>query len=396
MATEKQRLTFISYSRTNRGFALELAKELKASGFLIWFDQLDIPTGSRWDDEIEKALTQCEIFMVILTPQSIASNNVKDEIGYALDSNKRILPILLEHADVPFRIRRFQYVDFTDKSNEEGIEAAKQLLRKLMDEPTGPRPASVSTSVPSPQPIVDRSAELKAQANRLAHQKAEAIQKAREQEQLERRAQVAPPPPAFEQRAPQQQTQPSSKMTLIIIGISVLLILCLGGGWVGYKLIFSPPTITPAIPTTEVPEMPPMTWTPSHTPVGPKPITPTFTPTITPFAPQEPDQFINFYFETIIYDKNYDLGWSLLTPTFKEINNSEGFEDWKTTWAKNVAWDRPSWTVDYLNASTAIVYTPSVTFYSSSKYSLTDRKYCLVRDESRLTWMIEHKSYCGF
>jgi len=138
MAAEKQRLTFISYSRTNRGFALELAKELKASGFLVWFDQLDIPTGARWDDEIEKALTECEIFMVILTNQSIASNNVKDEIGYAIDSNKRILPILLEPVNVPFRIRRFQYVDFTNKSNNEGIDAAKQLLRKLLDEPTGP------------------------------------------------------------------------------------------------------------------------------------------------------------------------------------------------------------------------------------------------------------------
>jgi len=396
MATEKQRLTFISYSRTNRGFALELAKELKASGFLIWFDQLDIPTGSRWDDEIEKALTQCEIFMVILTPQSIASNNVKDEIGYALDSNKRILPILLEHANVPFRIRRFQYVDFTDKSNEEGIEAAKQLLRKLMDEPAEPRPESVAPNVQTPQPEVDRSAELQAEANRLARQKAEAIRMAREQEQQERSSQVAPAPPASEQRTPQQQTQSGSKLTLIIIGISVLLILCLGGGWVAYKLIFPP------IPTTEVPKIPTITWTPSHTPVGPPPITPTytptstFTPTITPFAPQEPEEFINFYFETIIYDRNYDLGWSLLTPTFKEINNPAGFEDWKDTWSKNVKWDRPTWTVDYLNPSTATVYTPSITFYSSSQYSLPDRKYCLVRDESRLTWMIEHKNYCGF
>ena len=129
VAARSQPLTFISYSRADNSFALELARELRASGFNIWLDQLDIPTGCRWDDEVEKALMQCDIFLVILTPHSIGSNNVKDEIGYAIDSNKRILPVLLENAAVPFRLRRFQYVNFTGKNYEEGIEASKQLLQ---------------------------------------------------------------------------------------------------------------------------------------------------------------------------------------------------------------------------------------------------------------------------
>lgn len=135
MSTENQRLIFISYSRADRDFALQLATELRSSGFRIWLDQLDIPTGARWDDEVEKALVNCGIFMIILTPHSIASNNVKDEIGYAIDNNKRILPVLLQNAEVPLRLRRFQYVDFTAKTYKEGIESAKQLLRNLGSEP---------------------------------------------------------------------------------------------------------------------------------------------------------------------------------------------------------------------------------------------------------------------
>jgi hypothetical protein len=143
MSPQNDRRTFISYSRINKEFALELALELRSSGFDIWLDQLDIPTGSRWDDEVEQALDSCEIFMVILTPASSTSDNVKDEIGYAIDSGKRILPILLENAKVPLRLRRFQYVDFTKKSYEEGVESAKQLLRRLIDEPTIPRDESL-------------------------------------------------------------------------------------------------------------------------------------------------------------------------------------------------------------------------------------------------------------
>jgi hypothetical protein len=72
MVSQNQQRIFISYSRVNKDFAARLAKELKASGFPIWLDVLDIPTGARWDDELEKALAACEIFMVILTPTSVA------------------------------------------------------------------------------------------------------------------------------------------------------------------------------------------------------------------------------------------------------------------------------------------------------------------------------------
>jgi hypothetical protein len=40
MSPQKQRRTFISYSRTNKEFALKLALELRASGFDVWLDQL--------------------------------------------------------------------------------------------------------------------------------------------------------------------------------------------------------------------------------------------------------------------------------------------------------------------------------------------------------------------
>jgi hypothetical protein len=153
MAVDKQRRAFISYSRTNKEFATKLAKGLRSAGYPVWFDLFDIPTGARWDDEVEKALRECSIFMIILTPASIASENVKDEIGYAIDHGKRILPILLEQCDVPLRLRRFQYVDFTTKSFEEGFESAKELLRDLVE--------ASSVPVAGKIPLVDAPIESK-------------------------------------------------------------------------------------------------------------------------------------------------------------------------------------------------------------------------------------------
>ena len=129
--------TFISYSRADSSFAVRLAKNLKSAGFDIWLDQLDIPTGARWDDEVEAALEACKTFLIILSPESLESQNVKDEIGYAIDSGKEILPVKIKSGEIPFRLRRFQYVDFTNQSYQESLKEIKSLLAAAGNPPTG-------------------------------------------------------------------------------------------------------------------------------------------------------------------------------------------------------------------------------------------------------------------
>ena len=106
--------TFISYSRADSGFATKLATDLRKAGITIWFDQFDIPAGTRWDNEIQKALQSAATVLVILSPSSAASNNVLDEVDYAIDYNKRLIPVMLTECTVPIRLGRFQYVDFID------------------------------------------------------------------------------------------------------------------------------------------------------------------------------------------------------------------------------------------------------------------------------------------
>lgn len=110
MSTQK---IFFSYSRVDSPFALKLAKDLREAGADIWIDQLDIPAGSHWDAAVEKALNTAAYVLVILTPASTASTNVMDEVSFALESGKKIIPVLLEDCLPPFRLRRLQRIDFT-------------------------------------------------------------------------------------------------------------------------------------------------------------------------------------------------------------------------------------------------------------------------------------------
>jgi hypothetical protein len=83
MGGEETKL-FFSYSRADSEFALRLAKDLRTAGARLWIDQLDIPPGARWDQSVEQALKCCSAVLVVLSPASVQSENVLDEIHFAL------------------------------------------------------------------------------------------------------------------------------------------------------------------------------------------------------------------------------------------------------------------------------------------------------------------------
>jgi hypothetical protein len=114
METQK---IFFSYSRMDSPFALKLAKDLRESGADIWIDQLDIQAGSHWDAAVEKALNTAACVLVIISPFSTSSTNVMDEVSFALETGKKIVPVMLEECPPPFRLRRLQRIDFTKDYN---------------------------------------------------------------------------------------------------------------------------------------------------------------------------------------------------------------------------------------------------------------------------------------
>jgi hypothetical protein len=104
---------FFSYSRFDSAFVLRLASDLRNAGAGVWLDHLDISPGKRWDSEIEQALNEANCVLAILSPKSLASDNVMDEISYALEEKKKVIPVLLTSTETPFRLRRLQRIDFT-------------------------------------------------------------------------------------------------------------------------------------------------------------------------------------------------------------------------------------------------------------------------------------------
>jgi TIR domain len=104
---------FLSYARADDKQALRFADDLIAAGVSVWVDQYDILPSQHWDKAVETAVRGCDGMIVILSPRSVASPNVADEISVAIDDKKAMIPVLIEACQLPLRMTRMQFIDAT-------------------------------------------------------------------------------------------------------------------------------------------------------------------------------------------------------------------------------------------------------------------------------------------
>jgi hypothetical protein len=122
---------FISYCRKDSEFRRLLDSSLLKLGYSIWVDVRDIEAGQRWSDEVDKALDECSLMLLIMSPDAAESPYVSDEWGYFLDSNKPLIPILWKPTKKSHRLHSLQYVDFHNQDYEPALKQLHlELIRK--------------------------------------------------------------------------------------------------------------------------------------------------------------------------------------------------------------------------------------------------------------------------
>ncbi len=136
---------FISYSRKNKGFARRLAADLDRLGADVWIDVDDIPSGANWCNAIHEGLDSCEVMILVLSPDSMASRNVQDEWQYFRDQGRPLIPVLWQPTRVHFQLHRLQYIDFHTQDYETAFAQLHSELRRegLLLKPLTPSDDSV-------------------------------------------------------------------------------------------------------------------------------------------------------------------------------------------------------------------------------------------------------------
>jgi len=134
---------FISYSRKDSAQAIELAERLRESGVKVWIDQQGIVGAEHWAREIAEGIRACSTFLLLLSPESVSSEEVLKELALASERRKRILPVELAPTELPssfeYQLAGLQRVSIADfdkilRSHQHGVErvATKDTRKSLM------------------------------------------------------------------------------------------------------------------------------------------------------------------------------------------------------------------------------------------------------------------------
>jgi GTPase SAR1 family protein len=136
--------TFICYARHDSSFVIELAMGLRSRGVPIWIDQWDIGPGADWSASIDAALNESGSVLIVLSPEAVASNEVRTELRAALNSGKRIVPLLHRPCEIPRQLLLTQYLDWSGSTavSAASLDELAEFLRtaKASRQPQSPDP----------------------------------------------------------------------------------------------------------------------------------------------------------------------------------------------------------------------------------------------------------------
>jgi WD40 repeat protein len=90
---------FVSYSRVDEAFVRRLAAELESRGKDVWVDRDDIRKGADWHATMLAGIEAAKVVVPVLSPDFAASEVCAEEVAYAVDHNKRLVPILLRSVE---------------------------------------------------------------------------------------------------------------------------------------------------------------------------------------------------------------------------------------------------------------------------------------------------------
>jgi hypothetical protein len=106
---------FVSYSREDGPVVRKLCFRLIACGYDVWYDERALIPGQDWEQEIRRAVTIANVFIAVLSSNSINSQGfVQEEQELALaEAAKRpsdgifIVPLRLDDAPIPRKLEKW-------------------------------------------------------------------------------------------------------------------------------------------------------------------------------------------------------------------------------------------------------------------------------------------------
>ena len=146
---------FASYSREDQTQVFPIVDKLRERGLNIWIDQEGIHGAKLWSQEIVNAIESSKVFILFASAKAFLSKNVTKELALASESDKHILPIFIEDAEIPaamkYQLAGIQHLVHEQGQTEKTADNILRTLGNLDIQSTEPQPTTV-TAAPGTKP----------------------------------------------------------------------------------------------------------------------------------------------------------------------------------------------------------------------------------------------------
>ena len=139
---------FVSHSTQDNPWCRPFVETLKANGFDVWYDEQGLSGGVAWVDTLQREVQERDVLVVVLSPDSWASQWVQEEVQLAIATRRTILPVMYKATQVGGFLLTRQWVDAVDL---EPAAAAQRVTGALMFGFVTPKATAPKQIMPAPQ-----------------------------------------------------------------------------------------------------------------------------------------------------------------------------------------------------------------------------------------------------
>ncbi|MBC7813422.1 MAG: toll/interleukin-1 receptor domain-containing protein [Burkholderiales bacterium] len=123
---------FISCSEADKQWIRALVDDMTALGYLVWWYAKDAP-GLSFGREIQSAIYHTKVFVVVVSPDSMASKHVEEEIRWAEIYDRPVVPLVYRFVDTRDRLYGLAKRSAIDFSDEKTYKASIEQLTQAVD-----------------------------------------------------------------------------------------------------------------------------------------------------------------------------------------------------------------------------------------------------------------------
>ncbi|ETX06538.1 toll/interleukin-1 receptor domain-containing protein [Candidatus Entotheonella palauensis] len=123
---------FMSYSHADREWAELIRKFLVKQGFDVMMGVYSIGVGDSFIHEMERAIEDADIVLILMSPQYFASKWTYNELALAATKEIPLIPVMIEPCEVSGLLSIYHHADLTS-DREAGLRLIAEAISRLSE-----------------------------------------------------------------------------------------------------------------------------------------------------------------------------------------------------------------------------------------------------------------------